>query len=133
MLNENPIVKPIVKRDDEKVMTMVGCGFFSGALLIVLLTAGNLFHMGFGLSVLAFATVGACAYSWYQLLKNFQDPNKDYWRLLCILFAIAAICVIMGQRGAWLGSKAFNQDVEKAKVESLYTDTNHLPSKIPQP
>lgn len=122
----------IQKRDDEKVMTMAVCGIFTGALLIVLLTAGNLFHMGFGLSVLAFAAVGACAYAWYQLLKNMDDPNKDYWRWLCILFAIVAIVTIMGQRGAWLGNKQLNQDVEKAKVESLYTDTNHLPAKLPQ-
>lgn len=119
------------KRDDEKVMTIAICGIFSGALLIVLLTAGNLFHMGFGLSALAIVAIVGCGYSWYQLIKNMQDPNKDYWRWLCILFAIAAICIIMGQRGAWLGDKEFEQDVNKAKVESLYADSNHLPAKIP--
>lgn len=107
----------IKKRDDEKVMTIVGCSIFSGGLLAILFTAGNLFHMGVGLSLLAFVAVAACGYAWFKLLKYMQDPNKDYWRWLCILFAIAAIVTIMGHRSSWLGDKQVQIDsaIESAK------------------
>jgi peptidoglycan biosynthesis protein MviN/MurJ (putative lipid II flippase) len=98
------------KRDDEKPMTLIVCGIFTGALLLILFTAGNLFHMGVLLSIIAFGAVAACAVAWYQLIKNIQDPNKDYWRLLCIVFALAAIITIMGHRAGWLDRKQVQID-----------------------
>jgi hypothetical protein len=41
-----------------------------------------------------------------------ENPNKNYWRFLCMLFAIVAIIVIMGHRGAWL-----NQVKSSAPIE----------------
>ena len=93
------------KRDDEKPITIIVCGIFSLALLVILLTAGNLFHMGFLLSLLAILSIAGCSYSWYMLLKYMPDPNKDYWRALCIVFAIIAIITIMGARSGWLERK----------------------------
>lgn len=100
----------IKKRDDETLITLIVCGIFSGALLAIIFTAGNLFHMGALISVIAFGLVGACAVAWYQLVKNIADPNKDYWRRLCILFAIAAIITIMGHRAGWLDKKQVQID-----------------------
>jgi peptidoglycan/LPS O-acetylase OafA/YrhL len=102
----------VKKKDDEKLITIIVCALFSGALLAILFTAGNLFHMGLGLSILAFGAVALCGYSWYKVIKHMEDPNKNYWRFLCILFAIVAIIVIMGHRGAWL-----NQVKSSAPVE----------------
>lgn len=98
------------KRDDEKLITLIVSGIFSGALLAILLTAGNLFHMGVLLSVIAVIAVGSCVYSWHMLIKYMTDPNKDYWRWLCMLFAIAAIVIIMGHRAGWLSDKQVQID-----------------------
>lgn len=105
----------VKKRDDEKLITIIVCGLFSGALLAILLTAGNLFHMGLWLSILAFGGVALCVYAWYMVIKHIKDPNKDYWRLLCILFAILAICVIMGHRGGWLNRIKSDSAIEKVQ------------------
>lgn len=105
------------KRDDEITVTVVVCGIFSLVLLLVLLFAGNIGAMGALLRILAFGFTGLTALAWVVLLKNFNDPNYDYWRKLCISFAIAAIIVIMGHRAGWLGEKQFRADVEKAKTE----------------
>jgi hypothetical protein len=92
----------VKKKDDEKLITIIVCAIFSGGLLAILFTAGNLFHMGTLLSIVAFGAVALCAYSWYMVIKHMEDPNKNYWRFLCMLFAIVAIIVILGHRGAWL-------------------------------
>jgi peptidoglycan/LPS O-acetylase OafA/YrhL len=102
----------VKKRDDEKLMTIIVCAIFTVGMLIVLFTAGNVWHMGVGLSGLAFGAVIACAVAWVVVLTNMYDPNKDYWRLLCILFALTAIITIMGHRGAWL-----NQVKSSAPIE----------------
>jgi 4-hydroxybenzoate polyprenyltransferase len=101
------------KPDDEKPMTIAACGIFSGALLAVLFTAGNLFHMGLWLSILAVIAIAGCAYSWYIVIMRMKDPKYDKWRLLCMLFAIAAICVIMGHRGSWLNQVKSNSKTEQ--------------------
>jgi uncharacterized membrane protein len=107
----------IKKRDDEKAITLAVCGLFSGALLVILLTSGNLFEMGFLLSIAALVSIAACAYSWYVLIKNIDDPNYNYWRFLCIAFAIIAIIVIMGHRSGWMENKQVKSDsaIEQAK------------------
>lgn len=105
------------KRDDELTITLIVCGVFSLALLIILLTAGNIGAMSFLLRILAFGATGLCALSWVILLKQFHDPNFDYWRKLCIAFALIAIIVIMGHRAGWLGDKQFQTDVDGAKTE----------------
>lgn len=110
MSNEKNEYQKPVKRDDEKVITMAVCGIFSGVLLAVLFSAGNIFHMGLLLTVLAVIAIAGCAYAWYKIFKHFDDPNKNYWRLLCILFAIAAIITIMGHRAGWLEKKQVKAD-----------------------
>lgn len=107
----------VKKRDDEKLITIIVCGIFSGALLAVLFTAGNLFRMGILLSISAGAVIGLCAYSWYMVIKHMDDPNKNYWRHLCIAFAIVAIIVIMGHRAGWMDRKQVKIDsaIEQAK------------------
>jgi peptidoglycan/LPS O-acetylase OafA/YrhL len=100
------------KKDDEKLITIIVCGIFSGGLLAILFTAGNLFQMGTLLSIIAFGAVALCGYSWYMIFKHMENPNKNYWRFLCMLFAIVAIIVIMGHRGAWL-----NQVKSSAPIE----------------
>lgn len=103
----------VKKRDDEKVVTLVVCGIFSGALLTILLTAGNLFHMGTLLSFTVLAILAACVYSWIMVVRFIYDPNKDYWRWLCIAFAIIAIITIMGHRAGWMERKQVKADSEQ--------------------
>lgn len=105
------------KRDDEKLVTIVACGIFSGGLLAILFTAGNLFHMGLLLSIVAAAAIVLCTYAWYKIIKHMDDPNKNYWRLWCMLFAIVAIIVIMGHRASWMDKKQVGIDsaIEKAR------------------
>ena len=103
------------KRDDEITVTVVVCGIFSLALLIILLTAGNIGVMGFSLRLLAYGFTGLTALAWIILLKNFNDPNYDYWRKICIGAAIAAIIVIMGHRVGWLERLQVQKDTEQNK------------------
>jgi hypothetical protein len=105
------------KRDDEKLITLIVCGLFSVVLLIVLFTAGNLFHMGILLSAIAVTGIAATAFAWYKVLTNLYDPNYDYWRLLCIVFALATIITIMGHRASWLDKKQVKIDsaIEQAR------------------
>jgi 4-hydroxybenzoate polyprenyltransferase len=100
----------VKKRDDEKLITIIVCGIFSGGLLAILFTAGNLFYMGWLLTVVALITVALCAYSWHKVFKHMEDPNKNYWRFLCMAFAIIAIIVIMGHRAGWLERNQVNID-----------------------
>jgi hypothetical protein len=100
------------KRDDEKLITIIVCGIFSGALLAILFTAGNLFHMGLLLSIIAGVAIGLCAYAWYKVFKHIEDPNKNYWRFLCMAFAIISIIIIMGHRGSWLNQVKIESPIE---------------------
>lgn len=61
-----------------------------------------------------------------------DDPNKEWKRYLIIALTVACCAWAAGWSCGSNGEKQFNEDVNKAKVESLYTDTNHLPAKIPQ-
>lgn len=103
----------VKKRDDEKLMTIVVCAIFSIAMLVVLFTAGNVWQMGLLLSVIAFGAVIACGVAWVVMLANIYNPNYDYWRWLCIIFAIIAIIVIMGHRSSWLDKKQFKVSTEQ--------------------
>jgi glycerol-3-phosphate acyltransferase PlsY len=103
----------IKKRDDEKPMTIIVCAIFTIAMLIVLFTAGNVLNMGLLLSILAFGSVIMCVVSWVVLLKNIYNPNYDYWRWLCIVFALGAIITIMGHRATWLEDKQLKADTEQ--------------------
>lgn len=107
----------VKKRDDEKPTTIIVSAIFSVAMLIVLFTAGNVWQMGVLLSVITFGGVIACAVAWIILLANIYNPNYDYWRWLCILFALIAIITIMGHRSSWLDKKQMRVDsaTEQAK------------------
>jgi uncharacterized membrane protein YdcZ (DUF606 family) len=61
-----------------------------------------------------------------------DDPNKDWKRYLVAFLAVACCAWAAGWSCGSNGKKTFEQDVKKAKIESLYSDTNHLPAKIPQ-
>lgn len=106
----------VKKRDDEKLITVIVCGIFSAALLTILLTAGNLFHMGTLLSFTVLITLAGCVYSWIMLIRFMQDPNKDYWRWLCMAFAIIAIIIIMGHRAGWMERKQVRADSEQSAI-----------------
>jgi hypothetical protein len=62
-----------------------------------------------------------------------DDPNKDWKRVFVVVLALACCAWAAGWSCGSNGKKQFDEDVKKAKVESLYSDTNHLPGQIPQP
>jgi thiol:disulfide interchange protein len=58
-----------------------------------------------------------CCLSWIITMVKFTDPNFDYWRVVNILSAFLACCVIMGHRAGYFENKAFEKDVQKAQQE----------------
>lgn len=61
-----------------------------------------------------------------------EDPAKDWKRYLVIGLTLACCAWAAGWSCGVNGKTQFEQDVQKAKTETPYTDTNHLPAKIPQ-
>lgn len=76
--------------------------------------------------------LGACVVEGIGVYRCMDDDRKDGKRKVLLLFTV----LLCGWLGGWaVGSnekKMFEDDVNKAKAESLYSDTNHMPAKIPQ-
>src|ERR1043166_6667421 len=61
-----------------------------------------------------------------------DEPNKDWKRHLVWILALACCAWAAGWSCGVNGKKMMYDDINKAKVESLYSDTTHLPGQIPQ-
>lgn len=84
------------------------------------------FTVGFGLLLGGFILEAIKAYQFAD------DEARDGKRKVLIAIAVLLLCWLGGWAAGSNEKKMMEQDFEKGKVESLYSDTNHLPSKIPQ-
>lgn len=107
------------RKDSDVPYVVIACGVFTVVLLIIDFTYknfGGLFHsdsLWYGIPVILLHI--ALAYSWFQTIRFFNDPNKNYWRGLAIACAIGAAALIMFHRSEWLGKKEFEKTVEQNK------------------
>lgn len=95
------------KKDDEFSFILLGCGIFTLGLLIV-----DIFFSKFGVMpvwvlLLVIIFHALTAWSWIKIFQHWQDPNKDYWRKVVIVAAIAGIMVVLGHRNDWIGKQEF--------------------------
>lgn len=104
------------KKDDEFSMVALVCGIFTLALVIIDLFFAKWGAMNFWIILLAVIFHALTAFAWFKVVRNWSDPNYDYWRKICIGAAIAAILVIMGHRAGWIENKMFEKDVQENKV-----------------
>lgn len=104
------------KKDDEFSVLVIVCGIFSLTLVIIDFFAAKWGQMNFWIILLALIFHALTAFAWVKAIRNWQDPNYDYWRKICVAGAIAAILIIMGHRAGWLENQMFEKDVEKAKT-----------------
>lgn len=85
------------------------------------------FAVGYGI------LMGACTWEAIKAYQYAEDDRKDGKRKVLLLLVV----LLLGWLGGWaVGSnekKMMEDDINKAKVESLFTDSNHLPGQIPQP
>jgi uncharacterized membrane protein YdcZ (DUF606 family) len=122
------------KTDKPYVLKFIsGC---TGAILIFTFAWSKQFFAN--LDIWYFSLIEGCLLAafiiecigWYRYA---DDPKKDWKQYLMIALAVACCAWAAGWSCGVNGKTQFEQDVQKAKVESLYTDSNHLPSQIPQP
>lgn len=91
---------PKKKKDDELTIWLVVGGIFTLVFLIcevsVFINFWNQLS-GWVIAGCIILTV-LLGFSWRVVQVNFEDPNKDYWRKINILFAVVGIILIMGSR-----------------------------------
>lgn len=112
-------IKNLKKEEkDEFSFILLVCGIFTLALVIIDFFAAKWGSMAAWIIILVVILHAFTAWAWLKVIRNWTDPNFDYWRKLVIAGAIAAILVIMFHRAGWIENKMFEQDVEKAKNEA---------------
>lgn len=106
----------VKKKDDEFSFILAGCGVFTLVLVIADFFWAKWGSMSFWIIALIVILHALTAFAWYKIVRNWQDPNYDYWRKIVIATAIAGILVIMGHRAGWLENKMFQETVEENKA-----------------
>lgn len=107
------------KNDSEVPYVAYACGVFTIVLLFIGIFYSNLGGMFSGSSLwmglLLIGLVAFLCYSWYKVIRFFNDPNYNYWRFIVIVVAIAASILILAHRNSWLMDKEFKATVEQNK------------------
>jgi FtsH-binding integral membrane protein len=101
------------KKDDEFKSILLACGLFTVGLVIVDLFFSKFGAMPVWVLLLVIAFHALTAWSWVNIFRHWQDPNKDYWRKVVIVAAIAGILVVLGHRGDWIGKQEFLPKTEQ--------------------
>lgn len=107
------------KKDSDVPYVAIVCGLFTIVLLIIDFTYKNfmgLFQhdsLWYGIPVIILHV--ALVISWVVVIKNFNNPNYNYWRAIAILVAIATSMLILFHRSEWLGKIDFDNTVKKNK------------------
>jgi hypothetical protein len=107
------------KKDDEFSILVLVCGIFTLTLVICDFFYAKWGSMNFWILALAVIFHAVTAFAWYKVIRNWQDPNYDYWRKILVAAAIAGILVVMGHRAGWIENQMFEKDVEKAKTGAV--------------
>lgn len=54
---------------------------------------------------------------WFVVLKTRNEPNLEWVRWTLTITVFLALILVLAHRGAWLGDKAFQQEVDKNKQQ----------------
>ncbi len=93
-------------KDKELLEVSAILGIFALVLIIADVTYKNLSGMFSGpdawTGVIWAVLHVAIVLNWYVVVKYWQDPNKNFFRVILFLLQIAAIGITLGHRAGWL-------------------------------
>lgn len=105
------------RKDSDKKMTYLVCGFFTAALLFIDFKYGRWSEMNYFVLGGIIALHAFLGYTWFKVADTMQDPNNG-WRIGNIVMAVVCILAVLFHRSDRVGDKMFKDDVLKNKVEN---------------
>jgi hypothetical protein len=93
------------RKDNELISVILIIGIFTAVLLAVYFTYSNLAAIlegSFWLAGIWLILNAAIIAGWYIVIKYWQDPNKNLFRVLLVIVHILTIALTMGHRAGWL-------------------------------